>query len=153
MIVAETIDQVRHAVAQTRARGKTIALVPTMGKLHEGHYSLIEAAKKSCDYVVVSIFVNPTQFAPGEDFDAYPRSPAQDEAGCRQRGVDLVFAPAVETMYDSERLTTVSVDRLSRTLCGRNRPTHFTGVCTAVQHSPAGRGVLRCEGFSAGGDN
>ena len=132
MIVVETIDQVRREVAQGRSQGKTIGLVPTMGKLHEGHYSLIDAAKAACDYVVVSIFVNPSQFGLGEDFDAYPRTPAQDEAGCRQRGVDLVFTPAVETMYDSERLTTVNVDRLSQTLCGRSRPIHFAGVCTVV---------------------
>ena len=132
MIVAETIDQVRREVAQARSRGKTVGLVPTMGKLHEGHYSLIDAAKASCDYVVVSIFVNPTQFGPGEDFDAYPRSPAHDEAGCRQRGVDLVFTPDVETMYEGGTLTTVSVDSMSQTLCGRSRPAHFAGVCTVV---------------------
>jgi len=132
MIVAETIDQVRREVTRARSRGEAIGLVPTMGKLHAGHCSLIDAAKESCDYVVVSIFVNPTQFGPGEDFDAYPRSPAQDEDACRKHGVNLIFAPNVEAMYDSERLTTVSVERLTKTLCGRTRPSHFTGVCTVV---------------------
>ncbi len=133
MIVASTIEDVRSAVAAAKAAGRSVALVPTMGALHEGHLSLIDAARQACDFVVVSIFVNPTQFAPSEDLGAYPRTPEADRAACEGRGVDLVFAPAVETMYpEGEGLTTVTVAELPETLCGRSRPTHFAGVCTVV---------------------
>jgi len=130
--VVGSIEEVRRSVAEARSAGKSVALVPTMGKLHEGHCSLIDAARSACDFVAVSIFVNPTQFGPGEDFESYPRSRDEDIAACRSRGVDLVFIPSVETMYARRALTTVSVFELSETLCGRNRPTHFAGVCTVV---------------------
>jgi len=132
MKVAETIVEVRRLVETARGDGKTIGFVPTMGGLHEGHYSLIRAAGAECDYVVVSIFVNPTQFGPGEDLASYPRSLDRDVAGCRQRGAALVFAPSVDQMYGPGSLTQVTVSKLTETLCGRSRPGHFAGVCTVV---------------------
>ena len=132
MNVVESVEEVRRLVGRARSAGMSVGFVPTMGGLHEGHLSLIDAAKAACDFVVVSIFVNPTQFAPGEDFQTYPRTPQADTAACRQRGVDLVFMPGVETMYPGGALTTVSVGRLGEGLCGRSRPTHFAGVCTVV---------------------
>ncbi len=133
MKVAETIEDVRVLVVEARRAGRAVGLVPTMGALHEGHFSLIDAAGSECDFVVVSIFVNPTQFAPGEDLAAYPRRPKEDLSGCEARGVDVVFMPAVEVMYpDGEALTEVTVGRLGKRLCGRSRPTHFVGVCTVV---------------------
>ena len=132
MKLAETIRQVRDATGQARTAGKTIALVPTMGALHEGHYSLLDAAKAACGFVAVSIFVNPAQFGPTEDLKAYPRTLEADLAGCRQRGADLVFVPSVETMYRPGCDTQVTAGRLSQTLCGRTRPGHFAGVCTVV---------------------
>ncbi|MDH7598047.1 MAG: pantoate--beta-alanine ligase [Sedimentisphaerales bacterium] len=130
MDVAQTIAQVRGAVAVARKKGSVIGLVPTMGALHQGHVSLIKAARADCGYVVVSIFVNPTQFGPGEDFDRYPRPIDQDLEVCRHEGVDLVFAPTIEEMYGEGTLTWVQVDRLTDTLCGRFRPGHFRGVTT-----------------------
>jgi len=103
-----------------------------MGALHEGHLSLVDAAKGGCDAVAVSIFVNPTQFAPAEDLAAYPRRPEADLAACEARGADLVFIPSVEAMYGDGALTHVTVAELSGGLCGRSRPTHFAGVCTVV---------------------
>jgi len=132
MNAARKIEEVRSLVGPARQSGKLIGLVPTMGALHRGHFSLIEAAGADCDFVVVSIFVNPTQFAPNEDLAKYPRRLEQDLAGCRARGVDVVFAPEPETMYPDEPLTEVRVKGLSETLCGRSRPTHFTGVATVV---------------------
>ena len=101
-----------------------------MGALHAGHISLIEAAKRKCDFVVVSIFVNPTQFGPGEDFQKYPRPLKTDLQLCRKAGVDLVFAPTAKEMYSSENLTWVDVEKLTEPLCGRFRPGHFRGVAT-----------------------
>ena len=132
MIVASTIEETRLAVAEAKAAGRCVALAPTMGALHEGHLSLIDAARRACDFVVVSIFVNPTQFGPSEDLAAYPRGLDADLAACEARGVDLVFTPAVETMYPDGGRTTVTVAKLPETLCGRSRPTHFAGVCTVV---------------------
>ena len=130
MDVATTIQTVRSLVRIARERGDKIGLVPTMGALHVGHVSLIEAAVKNGDFVVVSIFVNPTQFCPGEDFEAYPRPLEADLEICRKAGVDVVFAPAPEQIYPSENLTWVTVEKLTEPLCGRNRPGHFRGVTT-----------------------
>ena len=130
MQVAETIKSVREAVRAARDRGRIIGLVPTMGALHVGHLSLIEAAKKDCDFVIVSIFVNPTQFGPDEDFEKYPRPLETDLDMCRKAGVDLVFAPAPAEMYKSKNVTWVNVEKLTEPLCGRSRPGHFRGVTT-----------------------
>jgi pantoate--beta-alanine ligase len=132
MKTAHTIAEVRQIVAAARAGGATVGFAPTMGGLHEGHLSLIDAARDACDFVVVSIFVNPTQFAPGEDLSTYPGSIESDLSACEARGADLVFIPGVETMYPDGAVTSVTVSSLSRTLCGRTRPTHFDGVCTVV---------------------
>ncbi len=131
MDIAKTIDSTRELIKDARKADKTIGLVPTMGALHIGHISLIEAAKKQTNYVVVSIFVNPTQFEPSEDFDKYPQPFEQDTKICREHGVDLVFAPSVNEMYPSQNVTWVNIEKLSVTLCGRSRPDHFRGV-TAV---------------------
>ena len=130
MDVAKTIADIRKCVATARAAGKTVGLVPTMGALHVGHVSLIEAARSRCDYVVVSIFVNPTQFGPGEDFEKYPRPEEEDFATCARHGVDAVFAPGASEMYPRENLSWVSVEKLTAPLCGRSRPGHFRGVTT-----------------------
>lgn len=130
MEIAKTIESIRNLVAAARKQGKTIGFVPTMGALHIGHISLIQAAKKQTDYVVVSIFVNPTQFAPAEDFDKYPRPFGKDTEICRQQGVDLVFAPDVKEMYPTQNITWVNVEKLAQPLCGRRRPGHFRGVAT-----------------------
>ena len=133
MNVHESIEDVRRTVAAARAAGKTIGLVPTMGALHEGHLSLVDAARARCGFVAVSIFVNPTQFGRGEDLDSYPRTVEADLDACRRRGVDMVFLPTEEVMYPGGRpMAEVRVDRLSGTLCGRSRPGHFPGVCTVV---------------------
>jgi pantoate--beta-alanine ligase len=130
MEVAETIESVRTMVALARKKGRKIGLVPTMGALHAGHISLIEAARKDCGHVVVSIFVNPTQFGPGEDLENYPRPFEADLDTCRESGVDVVFAPAPEQMYPAQNLAWVTVAKLTDPLCGRGRPTHFRGVTT-----------------------
>jgi pantoate--beta-alanine ligase len=130
MKVAKTIESVRHLVKAARIAGKKIGFVPTMGALHKGHISLIEAAKKKCDFVVVSIFVNPTQFGPGEDFAKYPRPIEADLKMCRKAGVDVVFAPTPREMYSDEILSSVIVEKLSKLLCGKFRPGHFRGVAT-----------------------
>ncbi|UCG56115.1 MAG: pantoate--beta-alanine ligase [Phycisphaerales bacterium] len=130
MEVAETIDSVRELVKAARSEGRTIGLVPTMGALHVGHVSLIEAAAKQTGFVVVSIFVNPTQFGPGEDLEKYPRPLEADLRICGDRGVDLVFVPTPEQMYGAENLTWVTVEKLTEPLCGQFRPAHFRGVTT-----------------------
>jgi pantoate--beta-alanine ligase len=128
--VAKTIAQMKECVAQARGQGGSIGFVPTMGALHAGHVSLIEAARAACDFVVVSIFVNPTQFGPGEDFERYPRPIDKDLAICEQHGVDVVFAPTANDMYPQPTATWVNVERLTEPLCGRSRPGHFRGVAT-----------------------
>jgi len=130
MEVAKTIESIRSLVKAAHSRGKKIGLVPTMGALHIGHISLIEAAVKKCEFVVVSIFVNPTQFGPGEDFEKYPRPLEADLEICRKAGVDVVFAPEQGQMYGSENLTWVNVEKLTEPLCGQFRPGHFRGVAT-----------------------
>jgi pantoate--beta-alanine ligase len=130
MEIAKTIESVRHLVKAARNAGRKIGFVPTMGALHIGHVSLIEAAKKKCDFVVVSIFVNPTQFGPKEDFKKYPRPFKADLNICRKAGVDVVFVPTPKAMYPGENLTWVDVEKLSEPLCGKFRPGHFHGVAT-----------------------
>ncbi len=130
MEVAQTIQSVRALVKVARGQGQKIGFVPTMGALHSGHISLIEAAKQHADFVVVSIFVNPTQFGPGEDFQKYPRPLEQDLKICQEQGVDLVFAPTPAEMYPGENLTWVTVEKLFEPLCGQFRPAHFRGVAT-----------------------
>ena len=130
MEVAKTIEEVRSLVSNARSEGSKIGLVPTMGALHIGHISLIEAADKDCDFVAVSIFVNPTQFGPGEDFEKYPRPLEADLEICRKAHVDVVFAPEPEQMYPAKNITWVNVEKLTEPLCGRSRPGHFRGVTT-----------------------
>ncbi len=130
MEIAKTIESVRSLVRAARGEGKNIGLVPTMGALHIGHISLIEAAVKTCDFVVVSIFVNPTQFGPGEDFEKYPRPLDADLKICRKTGVDVVFVPTPDQMCPRENLTWVNVEKLTESLCGQSRPIHFRGVTT-----------------------
>ncbi|HIJ71723.1 MAG TPA: pantoate--beta-alanine ligase [Planctomycetes bacterium] len=130
MELAGTIRQARKSISAARAAGKRIGLVPTMGALHAGHISLIEEATGRCDYVVVSIFVNPTQFGPSEDFDKYPRDVESDMNICRQSGANLIFSPSASQMYQKENITWVNVDKLTENLCGRFRPGHFRGVTT-----------------------
>ena len=130
MEVAKTITSVRAAVRKARQEGKTIGFVPTMGALHQGHVSLIEAAARQCGYVVVSIFVNPTQFGPTEDLKMYPRPIEQDLEICKEHGVDLVFNPSPQEMYGQGGLTWVDVEKLTEPLCGQFRPGHFRGVTT-----------------------
>lgn len=125
-------QQVRQAVGAACERSRVIGFVPTMGALHAGHVSLIDAAKKSGAYVVVSIYVNPTQFGPNEDFAAYPRTMETDRETCRKSGVDLIFAPVHEEIYPPGDQTRVCPGPLADTLCGPFRPGHFEGVCTVV---------------------
>ncbi|MFP4216301.1 MAG: pantoate--beta-alanine ligase [Phycisphaerae bacterium] len=132
MKIVHTIQEVRSAVTSARRAGKCIGFVPTLGNLHEGHFSLIDAAREGCDFVVVSVFVNPTQFGPGEDYESYPRTLDADAVGCRDRGVDVVFAPSAAEMYPEGFATTVHVSGVSEILCGASRPGHFDGVCTVV---------------------
>jgi len=130
VIIVKTIKDMQRRADDWRGEGKTIGLVPTMGYLHEGHLSLIREARSDCDVVVVSIFVNPTQFGPNEDLDSYPRDFEGDEAKCRAEGADAVFYPPVEEMYPEGYGTYVNVEGLGEILCGASRPTHFRGVAT-----------------------
>jgi pantoate--beta-alanine ligase len=126
------IGDVRREVRKARGMGLRVGLVPTMGALHEGHASLIRAARAECGYVAVSLFVNPAQFGPGEDLARYPRPIQNDLAVCRREGADLVFAPAAAEMYPEGFATTVRIAGLSEKMCGAFRPGHFDGVCTVV---------------------
>lgn len=130
--VVTDIAPLRQAVAEARRGGRSIGLVPTMGALHAGHLSLIEAARAESGYVVVSIFVNPTQFGPHEDLNRYPRSLERDRELCGQAGVDLVFHPQPAIMYPPDYRTFVEVTGLQDVLCGASRPGHFRGVATIV---------------------
>ena len=132
MVVAQRIGDVRQEVRAARARGARVGLVPTMGALHEGHASLLRAARDDGGLVVASIFVNPTQFGPTEDLAKYPRRLERDLEICRREGVGLVFAPSAAEMYPAGFATTVHVARMTEKMCGAFRPGHFDGVCTVV---------------------
>jgi pantoate--beta-alanine ligase len=132
MKVIETIDAMQKQCEELRLSGKTIALVPTMGFFHEGHLRLMRVGRGLADILVISIFVNPTQFGPSEDFQAYPRDMDGDLAGARNVGVDLVFAPSVEEMYPDGHQTKIVVESVTKPLCGLSRPGHFDGVTTVV---------------------
>lgn len=128
-----SIQGLAASLNPARAARKIIGFVPTMGNLHEGHLTLVREAKKLCDVVVVSIFVNPTQFGPGEDFDNYPRTLEQDSRLLADVGCDIIFAPSVEQMYGTQpRLTNISVSQITDDLCGSSRPGHFDGVALVV---------------------
>lgn len=132
MKIEFTVNAVRNQVKEWRRSGLTVGLVPTMGYLHEGHASLIRAARENNDRVVVSIFVNPMQFGPAEDLASYPRDLEQDSVLCASLGVDLVFHPEPEEMYHDGFSSYVDMDVLTQELCGLSRPVHFRGVCTVV---------------------
>lgn len=136
MIIATTVKEVRNQVAEWKRQGLSVGLVPTMGYLHEGHASLVDKAVASCDKVVASVFVNPTQFAPGEDLESYPRDFQHDCEILEAHGCSMVFHPEVDEMYpDGNGTTDTYVEILSempKQLCGKTRPIHFRGVCTVV---------------------
>ncbi len=128
----ESVREMQDLAGRLRREGRRIAFVPTMGYLHEGHLSLIDEARKAGDVVVVSVFVNPTQFGPGEDFDVYPRDISGDETKAAGRGADILFHPSAREMYPGEPLTRVHVEKITEVLCGARRRGHFSGVATVV---------------------
>lgn len=132
MKIVETIQEVREQVKEWKQKGLSVGFVPTMGYLHEGHQSLMKAARKENDKVVVSIFVNPMQFGPTEDLAQYPRDLERDAALCQEAGVDLIFHPEAEEMYLDGFCSFVDMSGLTEGLCGKTRPIHFRGVCTVV---------------------
>ena len=132
MKIISSPKEMKAFSASARAEGKKIALVPTMGALHQGHLSLIKLAREKADVVVVSIFVNPTQFGPNEDFDKYPRQLEADVNNCEECGADAVFAPSVSDIYAPDASTYVVEEQISKELCGKSRPKHFRGVTTVV---------------------
>jgi len=135
MRMIKTVAECRQAIGAFRSEGKSVGLVPTMGALHEGHLSLMRCARRENDVVVASVFVNPTQFGPGEDLHAYPRRLERDVALAEEAGVSTIFAPDASEMHGdgaSAGLTWVTQERLTENLCGRSRPTHFRGVLTVV---------------------
>ena len=132
MDVIKTVAEMRHRCEAMRTAGETLALVPTMGFFHDGHLELMRIGKKHADQLVISIFVNPIQFGPQEDFEAYPRDMAGDLEKARKMGVELVFTPSEEEMYPHGFQTIVSVKKVTRYLCGLSRPEHFDGVTTVV---------------------
>ena len=130
MIVNNNIKEIQSLMKDIKRQGKIIGIVPTMGALHAGHMSLVKEAKKKCDYIFVSVFVNPTQFGEGEDFDKYPRTLQADLDKCEEEGVDLVFTPTNEIMYGEGYSTYIEALNISQILEGAVRPIHFRGVCT-----------------------
>lgn len=132
MEIVSTVSDARKIIKEWKKKGLKTGLVPTMGYLHEGHLSLIKKAVSENDRVVVSIFVNPTQFGPGEDYETYPRNINKDSALCESAGADLIFHPEASEMYPDGSCTYVNMTGLTDALCGKSRPTHFQGVCTVV---------------------
>lgn len=132
MKIVNTVRETRHIIQNARKEGKTVGFVPTMGYLHEGHLSLIRRAKAENGFVVVSIFVNPTQFGEGEDFETYPRNLERDAALSESAGADLIFHPDAKEMYPAGYQTFVEVEKITAGLCGASRPGHFKGVATVV---------------------
>src|SRR5438445_8514967 len=132
MKILTTVSEMRSACAAAVSSGKRLGLVPTMGALHEGHLSLVRAARADCDVVAASIFVNPTQFGPNEDLAKYPRPFERERQLLESEKVDILFAPSVEEMYPAEAETFVYVEEMSERLCGKSRPGHFRGVTTIV---------------------
>ncbi|TVP75934.1 MAG: pantoate--beta-alanine ligase [Puniceicoccaceae bacterium] len=130
MQIIQSVNEMQSHAIGLRSSGRLIGLVPTMGCLHEGHLSLIDIAKEKTDKVIVSIFVNPTQFGPSEDYDKYPRELEQDLEKCRDRGVDIAFTPSVAEMFPQDYSTYVKEEHISAGLCGISRPQHFQGVTT-----------------------
>ncbi len=131
MLIVKKIAELRKIIKEWKREGLTVGLVPTMGYLHEGHKSLVERAVNENDRVVVSDFVNPTQFAPNEDFESYPRDIEADAALCEEAGASLIFNPEADEMYKNA-LTFVDMNKITKVLCGKSRPIHFSGVCTVV---------------------
>jgi pantoate--beta-alanine ligase len=132
MEVIKTIKEMKEFSSQARGAGKTIAFVPTMGFFHEGHLSLMREGRKRADLLIVSLFVNPTQFAPHEDLKNYPRNFERDRQMAEEVGTDILFAPEADEMYPRDHQTRVLVEKVTQNLCGRSRPTHFRGVTTVV---------------------
>ncbi len=132
MEVIKTIKEMKEFSSQARGAGKTIAFVPTMGFFHEGHLSLMREGRKRADLLIVSLFVNPTQFAPHEDLKNYPRNFERDRQMAEEVGTDILFAPEADEMYPPDHQTRVLVEKVTQNLCGRSRPTHFRGVTTVV---------------------
>jgi len=132
MTIYEEISKVRETVNAWKREGLSVGFVPTMGYLHEGHKSLMDAARRDNDRVVVSIFVNPMQFGPSEDFDSYPRDLDKDARLCEAAGVDVIFHPSADEMYDKDFCSYVDMNGLTTELCGKSRPIHFRGVQTVV---------------------
>lgn len=131
-MLIQTIEQMKNQVQEWKKKGYTIGCVPTMGALHEGHASLIEKAEKENDKVVVTIFVNPTQFGPNEDYASYPRTIEEDQKICQNMGAAAIFNPSADEMYHKNRATSVSVSGITEPMCGAKRPGHFDGVCLVV---------------------
>lgn len=132
MRVISNVSEIRDIVKEWKRDGLTVGFVPTMGYLHEGHESLIKSSVNENDKSIVSIFVNPTQFSPNEDLESYPRDLERDTEICYRNEVDIVFTPTTEEMYDADFSTIINMEGLTKELCGKSRPTHFSGVCTVV---------------------
>lgn len=130
MLVIETVNRMQETAVQQRSQGRLISLVATSGAIHAGHLALVRRAQETADTVVVSIFVNPREFGPNEDFDRYPRCREQDLAACEEAGVDMVFIPTAKEMYPAGYSTSVAEDKLGAGLCGFSRPHYFRGACT-----------------------
>ena len=144
MLIIETVEDLQNKLNEKRSNNQTIGFVPTMGFLHDGHMSLVEKAKSECDTVVVSIFVNPTQFGEGEDLDVYPRDLARDQKLCEDYAVDFIFFPKVEEMYPEDDINLISYPDLMKKLCGLFRPGHFEGVVTIMDRFLSIVGPCNC---------